>query len=137
MSSKTSFKMLPTLIVLAVLLGAWYVIFPGKNGRSVDGKDRQALTLTIMFEPARRSEPIKAFFTVRGTDTVEKDIFTSPWSRVIIVDRGTLVVLGARQTQPGILHCKIQEGSGMPVADSNFDGFTTLRDYVKCSTGSV
>lgn len=139
MKTRSRFRLIPTLVLAAVVLGVGYIIFPGANHTANGHEERQSLNLIITFMPEHREVPVKVSYIVGATaafvgERVDRDAFTSPWQHTVLVKRGTLVTLGALQHAPGELRCFIKEDGVELSKDSNLDKPANLRSFVSCAT---
>lgn len=104
--SKT--RMLPTLLVVAVLVAAAGALFAGPIG----GRDEPRWArLSVEWSPSPRAQPIIITWMVNGVGGPKlPTVHHSPWpSRDIALYRGETLVLHAMQTEAGKLTCAIFE----------------------------
>ena len=101
MATKTKgISVIPTLVVVALLVGGGYLFSSWNSGES--GDDFEIVEAVVSWEPTKRAIPVEITHTM---DPEGEGRSNSPWFREFHVKRGLVVSVTARQLEPGNLKC--------------------------------
>lgn len=129
-TQKTKRSMMPTLLLVAVVAGALFVL---PKVFSLNGSRDDMVLLQVAWEPSPRQ--IHVDYAIGTGDTKVEHPAKGSWGMLIPAKPGTVVYLAAFQDSPGTLICRTKRGGKELAHDTNAGRTGQLANAVKCISG--